>query len=403
MGALWHELQALPSSRLSARERQLQRRLNEQEVTYTVHGQGESEERHWDLDLLPAIIDSAEWQQLSQGLCQRMRAIEALLADLYGQRNLLRNGQLPPQLCYEHPGYIRPAIGQMPAGGSWLHLYACDLVRGADGQWRVLADRCQSPLGLGYALENRFVIARSWPGLFRQQRVQKLNDVLLRLRRALVRLAPTTEAQARAAILSSDVYGDNRFEQAYLARYLGIDLVEATDLTVRGNHLYRKTIAGLEPVHTLLRYVDDRWCDPVSLRPDSMVGVPGLLDCVSAGTVAVVNGIGTGIAESPAMRGRIGELMPQLIGETPLLQALPARWGGEHSADELLKAAVLKNTWDPLRRRVHRSGQGLDAGILEHIRRKPQDWCAESDLDASLVPVWRAGVLERSAWSVRAF
>ena len=142
---LWNELQALPSSRLSARERQLERRLNEQEVTYTVHGQGESEERLWDLDLLPAVIASAEWEQLSNGLRQRMRAIEALVTDCYGERQLLRSGRLPPQLLYEHPGYIRPAIGQQPAGSAWLHLYACDLVRGADGTWRVLPIAANPP------------------------------------------------------------------------------------------------------------------------------------------------------------------------------------------------------------------------------------------------------------------
>ena len=241
---------------------------------------------------------------------------------------------LPAALVVGHPGYLHGLHGHVPAGGVWLHIAAFDLARGPDGGWVVVGQRTQSPSGLGYVLENRLGVSRQFPQAFRQLNIQHLASGYRLLLQTLQTLAASASGgqPPRLALLTPGPYNETYFEHAYLARYLGLPLVEGSDLTVRGGAVYMKTVHGLEPVHGLLRRLDDDFCDPLELRPDSTLGVPGLLEAVREGRVVMANALGAGFLESPAIHGFLPGLCQRWLGEPLALPSLPTWWCGEAAA-----------------------------------------------------------------------
>jgi uncharacterized circularly permuted ATP-grasp superfamily protein/uncharacterized alpha-E superfamily protein len=277
-----------------------------------------------------------------------MKLLERVLADVYGEQQLLRHGLLPPALVQGHPGYLRAMHGVKPVGGTHLHIAAFDLARGPDGSWWVVNQRCQAPSGLGYLLENRLAISSQFPEAFESMRVQRLAGTYRALMDSLKKMSPAG-ADSHIALLTPGPYNETYFEHAYLARYLGLTLVEGSDLIVRDERLFLKTLKGLVPVHGLLKRVDDEYLDPLELRPDSTLGVPGLLQAIRAGHVLVANAPGTAFLESPALLGFLPALSKHLLGEQLLLPALPTWWCGERSAMEealpRLNERVIKPTY----------------------------------------------------------
>ncbi|MFO1295512.1 MAG: circularly permuted type 2 ATP-grasp protein [Rubrivivax sp.] len=257
--------------------------------------------------------------------------LEAMLADLHGPQRLLHEGSLPPALLWRHPGWLRPPAGSAPAGGQRLFIVAFDLGRDPQGRWCVLAQRTQGPSGLGYVLHNRLVISRQFPEAFRELRVQHIASsyraLLTSVEQRAAALTPGGSGTPRIVLLTPGPYSETYFEHAYLARYLGLPLAEGGDLTVRGEYLLLKTVEGLERVHGVLRRVDDDWCDPLELRPDSALGVPGLLQAVRAGNVVVANALGSAFLETPAL-GFLPAIARRLLGEDLALPALPSWWCG---------------------------------------------------------------------------
>ena len=266
-------------------------------------------------------------------MSQRVRLLDRLMADVYGPQDLLAQGLLPPALVQGHPGYLRAMHGVQPVGGTHLHIAAFDLARGPDGNWWVVSQRTQAPSGLGYLLENRLAVSRLFPQAFEELQVQRLAGTYRALMDSMKSMS-TAGQDAHIALLTPGPYNETYFEHAYLARYLGITLVEGNDLIVRDQHLYLKTLRGLVPVHGLLKRLDDQFLDPLELRSDSTLGVPGLLQAIRAGNVLVANAPGSAFLESPALLGFLPALSEHLLGEELLLPALPTWWCGERSALE---------------------------------------------------------------------
>jgi len=334
--------------KLSQRLASLDRQIRDNGVTYNVYADENGPQRPWSLDLFPLIIEANSWQTIEAGITQRMKLLELVLADVYGPQQLLNRGLLPPALVQGHPGYLRAMHGVKPVGGTHLHVAAFDLARGPDGNWWVVSQRCQAPSGLGYLLENRLAISSQFPEAFEAMRVQRLAGTYRALMDSLKTMSPAG-ADSHLALLTPGPYNETYFEHAYLARYLGLTLVEGSDLIVRDERLFLKTLKGLVPVHGLLKRVDDEYLDPLELRPDSTLGVPGLLQAIRAGNVLVANAPGTAFLESPALLGFLPALSEHLLGESLLLPALPTWWCGERSAMEealpRLKDCVIKPTY----------------------------------------------------------
>ena len=269
-------MEQLGADELARRWEQANRLMNENGMTYNAYGDPENATRPWELDAYPLLIPEAEWRELSEGLIQRARLLNHILADLYGPQRLLSSGLLPADLVYSHPGFIRPFHGLSLRNNCYLHLYAVDLARAPDGRWWAIGDRTDAPLGVGYALENRIVVSRMFPGVIRKCFVQRLAPFFITLRQTLNQLAPDRRENPRVVLLSQGPTNPNYFEDAYLARYLGYTLVEGGDLAVRDDRVYLKTLGGLLPVDVIFRRLGDVNADPLELHGQASIGVARL-------------------------------------------------------------------------------------------------------------------------------
>jgi uncharacterized circularly permuted ATP-grasp superfamily protein/uncharacterized alpha-E superfamily protein len=385
---------------LTRRGLDLTRRLiTENGVTYNVYADPKGADRPWALDPLPLMISAAEWRQIEQGVAQRARVLDALLADLYGPQRLISEGVVPPELAFGHPNFLWPAHGIVPPGGTWLHIYAVDLARAPDGRWWVLADRTQSPSGAGYALENREIIEQVLPDPIRDLRVCKLRGFFTALRLKLLDSVDPGESPL-AVVLTPGPFNETYFEHAYLARQLGVTLSEGTDLTVRNDTVYLKTLAGLKRVHAVLRRLDDDFCDPLELRSDSALGVPGLLGAVRAGRVVLANALGTGVLESAAWLGFHPGVSQRLLGEELTLPSVATWWCGEepaleyvleHLNDLVIKPAYPNQHFEPVFGRAL-VGPAREA-LITRLRTRPYAYVAQEHVALSQAPVLRGNGL----------
>src|ERR1700677_4523292 len=325
-------MSGLGGGELARRWRIARQRIRDNGVTYNVYGDPLGMDRPWNLDSIPLLIPPAEWNALEAGLIQRAHLLNYILADLYGPQQLLRGGLLPPALVFANPGFWRSCHGMPRAVHPYLHLLAVDVARSPDGQWWVLADRTQAPSGAGYALENRIVIAETFPDLFREFQVQRLASFFRLFRNTLLNLSPSRRDNPRVVILSPGPFNETYFEHSYLARYLGFTLVQGGDLTVRDSRVFLKTLEGLKQVDVILRRVDDGFCDPIELRSDSYLGVAGLLQAVRAGNVTVANALGSGLIETSAFMPFFPGLCRRMLGEEMKLPAAATWWCGEAPA-----------------------------------------------------------------------
>lgn len=384
---------------LSRRSADLRRQVRDNGVTYNVYADASGPQRPWSLDLFPLIVTPESWRQVRTGVLQRVRVLEQVLADVYGPQRLMDAGLLPPALVHGHPGYLREMHGAAPVGGTRLHIAAFDLARGPDGHWWVISQRTQAPSGLGYLLENRLSVARQFPQAFDAMAVQRLGGTYRALVEGLKAMSPAG-ADAHIALLTPGPYNETYFEHAYLARYLGLTLVEGSDLTVRDQRVYLKTLAGLKPVHALLKRLDDEFLDPLELRSDSTLGVPGLLQAIRAGNVLVANAPGSAFLESPALLGFLPALARALLDEELQLPALPTWWCGERAArDEALPRlgqSVIKPTYPGTQGHAGFASvpsHGLDQRARDEwagrILRQSDEYTVQAHLPLSHMPTWR--------------
>lgn len=369
--------------------------VREQGITYNVYGDERGMERPWELDPLPMLLSCREWAQIERGLIQRASLLNAILADCYGAQRLIRSGELPPALLFAQPEFLRSLHGVQPPTGVFLNVYAADIGRSPDGRWWVLSDRTQIPTGAGYALANRLVTARVLPEAFREGQVQRLAGFFGRFRETLAGLHSRPGAEARVVLLTPGPYNETYFEQAYIARYLGYSLVEGQDLAVHDRRVFLKTLSGLEPVDVILRRVDDAFCDPLELRNDSILGVPGLVDALRAGNVAVANTLGSGVVQSGAFKGFLPGLCREVLGEELLMPSLATWWCGQEDA----RRYVLDNLGSLDVRPAFSGGPAMPSDpreLRDAIRFAPHRWIGQERVQFSTAPCWeRENVRER--------
>ena len=400
----WQELAesltAMGHDGLERRWREGQRMIHDNGITYNVYSDPESTARPWPLDPVPLMMDPGEWKTIEAAVIQRATLFNSVLADLYGPQRLLREKMLPADLVFPNPAFLRPCWGIQPPGGVFLHMYAADLGRSPDGQWWVLADRTQAPSGAGYALENRLVTTRVLQDVFRASHVRRLANFFQTYRDALQRLVPANRENPRIVLLTPGPYNETYFEHAFLARYLGYTLVEGGDLTVRDNRVYLKTLGGLLPVDVIVRRQDDQFCDPLELRGDSMLGVPGLLQAVRSGNVAIANALGSGLAESPAYAAFLPGLSRLLLNQDLKIPTVATWWCGQeeplqyvldHVSDLVLKPTFPAMRGDPIFGAA--LGNKERARLLDKVRAAPGRYVAQERVALSTVPVWEDGPL----------
>jgi uncharacterized circularly permuted ATP-grasp superfamily protein/uncharacterized alpha-E superfamily protein len=335
---LFEELAAAGPADIRRRRETCDRLVHEHGITYHVYGDPRGMERPWQLDPVPLVMAPGDWRTLEAGLIQRAVLLNKILADCYGSQELIRSRWLSPALVFAQPDFLRPCHGVRVANDTFLNFYAADLARSPDGRWWVVSDRTQIPTGMGYALANRLVTSRIMPEAFRDNHVHRVAGFFRDVQNTLARLAPRPSEKARVVLLTPGPHNETYFEQAYLARYLGYMLVEGQDLTVRDNHVFLKTLSGLERVDVILRRVDDDFCDPLELRNDSILGVPGLVEAIRAGTVVAANALGTGLVQSPAFMPFLPGLCRHILGESLKLPSVATWWCGQNAArDEVVK------------------------------------------------------------------
>ena len=389
-------LERLGRNELASRWKNGRRIIREHGATYNVYGDPQGMDRPWGLDLVPLLISGEDWAQVEAGLIQRSRLFNLILADLYGGgQRLLRDGFIPPELVYANPGFLRACRGIAATKNVYLHLHACDLARSADGKWWVLSDRTQAPSGAGYALENRSVISRILPDQLREHHVQRLASFFRAHREMLFNFAPREKSNPSVVLLTPGPLNETYFEHAYLARHLGFPLVEGADLTVRDRRVFLKTLEGLQPVDVILRRVDDAFCDPLELRGDSVLGVPGLVEATRAGQVTVANALGAGVMESPAFLAFLPNLCRHLLDEELRMPSVATWWCGQ--GDELcyvlehLEELVVKPAFGAPGRVSWFGGRlsGSErAELSAMIRARPREFVGQERVVLSRAPVW---------------
>lgn len=408
--ALMEAFQRMGPDELRARWEEARRMIHDHGVTYNVYADAQGMDRPWQLDMVPLVIPPEEWRGIEAALVQRTTLLNRILRDLYGPQRLLHERILPPALVYSNPAFLRPCHGVPVPGDIHLFLHAVDLARAPDGRWWVLADRTQAPSGAGYALENRIVLSRILPDEFESSRVQRLAS-FFQLRRDMLRtLAPRRKDNPNIVLLTPGPFNETYFEQAYLARYLGFTLVEGGDLTVRDRHVFIKTLEGLQPVDVILRRVDDTFCDPLELRADSYLGVPGLLEAVRAGHVTIANALGAGLVETPALLAFLPGLCRHLLGEELRMPSVATWWCGQsrelsyvltHLDEIVVKRAFSPPHGEPLFGEL--LGEKRKANLIAAIRAAPHLFVGQEQVALSRAPAWSDGRMVPRPLVVRAY
>ena len=391
------------------RQNKALRILRDDGATYNIYSDPNSASHTWNLDLVPFVIGSDEWGRIEAGLLERAELFNLLLRDIYGSRDLIRLGVIPPETLFAHRGFLRACQGVRIPGDHELILHSVDLVRGQDGRMLVLGDRTQSPSGSGYALENRNVMSRVFPSLFRDSHVHRLAAFFQRMRSKLTSLSPN-QSNPRVAVLTPGAHNETYFEHAYLANYLGFHLVQSDDLVVRNGFLWMKSLDGLSRVDVLLRRVDDWFCDPVELRGDSRLGVASLLEVVRAGNLVIANPLGSGVLENPVFLRYLPDISKQLLGRELRLPSVATYWCGEAEDLAYVMANLENLVIKPLYRSLdNRSIYGPELGkealrqLQARIKADPSQYIAQPVLEASHVPTFNHGSLVPRPAILRSF
>jgi uncharacterized circularly permuted ATP-grasp superfamily protein/uncharacterized alpha-E superfamily protein len=385
----------------------IQRLLHSHGTIFTMHG---GDHHRWELDPIPMVVDRADWDPLGRALAQRAMVLDMVLADTFGEQRLLRSGLLPTDAIVAHRDYLRPAIG-VPAGGDrHLVLHAADVARAPDGSFTVLADRTQAPSGAGYTLENREVLTATSPELVRRCGVEPLRPWFSALRLTLAQVAPPGVDDPRIVILTPGPMSATYFEHGNLSRALGYTLVEPSDLTVRDGHVWLKSVTGLEPVHVILRRLDAEWCDSLELRPDSLLGVPGLLEAARRRHVSIVNPLGSGLAENPALLPYLPALTRALLDEDPEIDSAPTWWCGDPASRSHVLAHLERLVIKPISRGPGRQsifGRTLSSHEREElsarITARPHLWVGQEEQSLSTAPAFDGTAITPRYAVMRAF
>lgn len=405
-----NQLNAYGAASISTRWNRARRVIRQNGITYNVSGSESDASRPWELDPVPLMVDPDEWEMISDGLIQRMHLLNTLLTDLYGEQTLLKEGVLPSELVLANSAFLRSCSAINPPEGQYLTMLAVDLARAPNGEWRVVKDRTQTPSGAGYALENRLIVSRTFPTMYRDCRIERLAGFFAALRDRLAELSPRKKEQPRIVILTPGMLSPSYFEHAYLARYLGFPLVQGNDLTVRGNQVFLKTLGGLRQVDVILRRQNDSDCDPLELDQSSMLGIPGLVEAAIAGEVVIANALGSGLAETPALLPFFPLLCRHLLNEEPKLWTVPTWWCGQNlemnQVFDNLDDFVIKRAFAGSHERPVFPRQLLPEQreqLIANIKDDPKRYIAQENTSLSGAPCWVDGQLVPRHSMLRAF
>jgi uncharacterized circularly permuted ATP-grasp superfamily protein/uncharacterized alpha-E superfamily protein len=402
---LFFEIRRMGFGHLSRRWQSGQQLIQSEGVTYNVGTLPDGSEYSWPMDPIPLVIDATEWVSIEQAAIQRATLFNAILSDLYGEQRFLHQLRLPAALVFANPHFLRPCVGITPKGGAHLHTYAMDIARSPSGHWWVIADRTQAPSGMGYTLQNRLVSARTLPGVFDQCQVRQLARFYDMKRHSLLALAGDQRSEAAIVLLSPGPHNETYFEHSFLAGQWGFTLVEGADLTVLDRRVYLKTLSGLKPVDVILRRMDDSFCDPLELRGDSLLGVPGLVEAVRSGSVAIDNALGSGLVETSANMAFLPGLCRQLLGEELRMPSVATWWCGQEEPRryvlEHIKELVIKPAFPRFGRRAEFPESMSSAACESLVRRieaQPEEFVAQERVALSTLPArTETGIVPRHA------
>jgi len=401
----------LGKEELIGRNQDLLRLLKENGVTYNIYGEPDGMNRPWTVDPIPFLISKNEWQIIESGLVQRTELFDFILKDIYGERRLIKEGLLPMELIYNHTGFLRQCSGIKLPGKHSLIVSSADMARSPDGKIWILNDRTQAPSGSGYAIENRTAMARVLPELFDGIKVRRLSPYFNALRNALQDIAPAQRQNVRIVILTPGPSNETYFEHSYLSSYLGFTLVQGDDLMVKDNFVWLKTVGGLEKVDVILKRVDDVYCDPLELKEDSQLGIPGLLQAVRSGNVSIANPLGSSILENPGLMPFLQNISRLYFNQDLIMPSIASWWCGQPRELNY----VLSNISSLVIRRIYRDssvGSSVDGASLSsqqitdlkaQIKAYPYLYVGQEKVSFSSIPSLVNGKIEPRKAVFRSF
>ncbi|HIK14750.1 MAG TPA: circularly permuted type 2 ATP-grasp protein [Leptolyngbyaceae cyanobacterium M33_DOE_097] len=390
---LVERIDALTLPEVQRRHKAAQIALFKLGVTFNVYSDNQGTERILPFDIIPRIIAAAEWEELEKGLKQRIHALNLFLSDIYSEQKILNDGVIPTEIVFSASGYLKPCMGLKPPKGIWCHITGTDLVRDRDGRWYVLEDNLRCPSGVSYVLENRRIMKSTFPLVFNNMKIRPVEEYSSYLLETLLNLAPENILNPTVAVLTPGIFNSAYFEHSYLAQQMGVELVEGRDLTVADGFLQMRTTKGLQRIDVLYRRIDDIFIDPLAFRPDSLLGIPGLMEVYQAGRVAIANALGTGVADDKVIYSYVPEMIRYYLNEDPILNNVPTFLCWE--------PAQLQHVLTNLDKLVVKSadesgGYGMLVGpkatqaereaFAEKIKANPRNYIAQPTLSLSRVP-----------------
>ncbi|GAB4378099.1 MAG: circularly permuted type 2 ATP-grasp protein [Elainellaceae cyanobacterium] len=390
---LIERINSLTFEELQQRQQAARNALFKLGVTFNVYSDNQGTERILPFDIIPRILSAREWETLERGLKQRIYALNLFLTDIYGEQKIVKDGVIPAELIQSATGFLKPCLGSTPALGIWCHITGTDLVRDRDGQWYVLEDNLRCPSGVSYVLENRRVMKTTFPMVFNKMAIKPVDDYASRLLDTLMDLAPPGLPEPTVVVLTPGIYNSAYFEHSFLAQQMGVELVEGRDLVIADGYLQMRTTKGLKRVDVVYRRIDDDFIDPQVFRPDSMLGIPGLMEVYRAGRVAIANALGTGVADDKVIYAYVPQMIKYYLGEEQLLPNVPTYlcWEPEQQAHVLanLDKLVVKSAGES-------GGYGMLVGphatpeqradFADRIKAFPRNYIAQPTLSLSRVP-----------------
>jgi len=396
--SVFSNLQQLDTDSLSSKHNIASELFMNQGITFTVYDNEEGIERIFPFDIIPRIITGAEWEQIERGIAQRLKALNLFLKDVYNEQQIIREGIVPAHLIASCPHYKREVFGIQVPYDIYVHISGIDLIRGSDGKFYVLEDNLRTPSGVSYMLENREVTKRIFPDMLASNNVRRISHYPVLLHEILLELASTQISNPRVVLLTPGIYNSAYYEHSFLARQMGIDLVEGRDLIVDNHKVYMKTTKGLEQVHVIYRRLDDEYLDPLVFMKNSALGVPGLIGAYRKGNVSIVNAVGNGVADDKAVYAYVPAMIDYYLNEAPILQNVPTYQLSDPEAMHYVMAnyqnMVIKNTnqsggYGMVMGNAISEKEWLRAKVI--IENNPRNYIAQPIMQLSTVPCFING------------
>lgn len=399
--SIYEFLKAIPQSTLDGKEELAKKLFMSQGITFTVYSSNEGIEKIFPFDIIPRIITATEWKLIESGIKQRLTALNRFLKDVYNEQQIIKEGIIPADMVYSCPHFLREMIGVKIPHDLYVHISGIDLIRGEDGAFYILEDNLRTPSGVSYMIENREITKRIFPELLNQNKVKSVSDYPNILHQNLLALSPRSIPKPNIVLLTPGIYNSAYFEHTFLARFMGIELVEGRDLVVNNHNVYMKTTTGLKQVDVIYRRVDDEFLDPLVFRPDSMLGVPGLMSAYRKGNVAIINAVGNGVADDKAIYAYVPAMIKYYLNEEPILKNVPTYQLGKEDEREY----VLQNIHTMVVKKTNESGgYGMLMGhaatdeektdYIKEILKNPRNFIAQPIINLSSSPCYIDGKLQ---------